>query len=340
MSNSYAKLCTGVRGLRKLKVCLYEFVAKAPLSFVPAFAQLNQLQELELRRVRFDRATLRDLSEFLTSTRSLTTLDVTYQSFMGEDAVILIQGLERNETITTLSINASVQGSHSMFTHYLRLNQTLRTLNVASNCCSDLTDLRPTMGALFHNNHLSELNLISFGLDCEQNELITCMLIQNGNLRRLHMVGCYIYESDYSDHDHSVVKPTYFAFRNEASLMSLWLVALLENKTLNELTLDMTLWTQLDDYKLFFQALARNTSLKKVNVPQFKYEHVADICRAVREAGVQGTRLPRRASHLEGSHSRAPGMQGGVLHLLKTVGTFPMTSRCAPPCASCRCAIT
>ncbi|KAL1477356.1 hypothetical protein MTO96_035798 [Rhipicephalus appendiculatus] len=79
----------------------------------------------------------------------------------------------------------------------------------------------------------------------------------------------------------------YFAFRSEASLISLWLVALAENKTLNELTLDMLLWMELDDYKLFFQALACNTSLKKVNIPKFKEEDLAEICRAVRQAGVQ-----------------------------------------------------
>ncbi|KAH7932558.1 hypothetical protein HPB51_029229 [Rhipicephalus microplus] len=51
--------------------------------------------------------------------------------------------------------------------------------------------------------------------------------------------------------------------------------------------MDMLLWMELDDYKLFFLALACNSSLKKVNVPYLEDKDVADICRAVRQAGVQ-----------------------------------------------------
>ncbi|KAH7943545.1 hypothetical protein HPB52_009201 [Rhipicephalus sanguineus] len=275
--------------LRKLKLNLLDLAANASLSFVATLPKLNELRELELRHVPFDRPTLQNFSKFLANTRSLTTLNMTYQDIKRQYAVILIQGLERNKTITTLSINASLQGPDSskrasMFSNYLRLNQTLCTLNVTSRSYSELNDLRPTIGALFENNALSELNLIGFELDFHRHELITSMLIENGKLRSLNMIECF--SILYTGHGHSIVEPMHSAFREESSLISIWLVVLAENNTLNEVTLDM-LWMEPDDYGLFFKALACNTSLKKVNVPKFKNRDVAEICRSLQEAGVQ-----------------------------------------------------
>ncbi|KAH7932557.1 hypothetical protein HPB51_029228 [Rhipicephalus microplus] len=271
--------------LRKLELWSQYLATSASRSFVATLPKLNQLQVLKIFDMPFDSVIIRDFSKFLSSTRSLTTLNMIYQILEEQDAVILVQGLERNTSISTLSINMSVQSSKSLFTRYLRLNQTLRTLNMASQLNTE-HDLSPTIGALFHNNHLSVLNLIGFDLDYSQNELIVSMLIQNRTLRSLHMVNSLI-NIEASIVVPSIVEPIYFAFRREASLISLWLVALTENNTLSELTMDMLLWMELDDYKLFFLALACNSFLKKVNVPYLEDKDVADICRAVRQAGVQ-----------------------------------------------------
>ncbi|KAL1477357.1 hypothetical protein MTO96_035799 [Rhipicephalus appendiculatus] len=67
------------RSLRKLKLCLYGLAENASLSFVVTLPKLNQLQELELRDVPFDRATLLGLAKFLSSTRSLTMLNMSHQ---------------------------------------------------------------------------------------------------------------------------------------------------------------------------------------------------------------------------------------------------------------------
>ncbi|KAL1484468.1 hypothetical protein MTO96_032563 [Rhipicephalus appendiculatus] len=86
------------------------------------------------------------------------------------------------------------------------------------------------------------------------------------------------------EHDPSVTRRPSVVW-NRSRLLPLWFAALAENNTLEELTMDLS-WIKLEDYSSFFQALARNTSLKKVNVPSFRQDYVAQICRAVRDTGM------------------------------------------------------
>ncbi|KAL3212983.1 hypothetical protein MRX96_035751 [Rhipicephalus microplus] len=120
-------------------------------SFAEALPHLTQLRDLELGHVPFDRASVEAFSDFLTTTRSLTTLIITDQELESEHAVIVIHGLKRNTTITTLSVNASLLSLDSsqcgmMFSGYIRWNKTLRTLTVTSSFLTGFADLRPTMG--------------------------------------------------------------------------------------------------------------------------------------------------------------------------------------------------
>ncbi|KAH7943014.1 hypothetical protein HPB52_003997 [Rhipicephalus sanguineus] len=280
-------ICEALRkspSLTKLKLCRLNMTENASRRFRAALSHLNQLQELEFSHVTLNRTSLEGLSEFLATTRSLMTLTMTDQCIEGEDAVVVLQGLRKNVTISTLSLQTSLLSPVSsrcgeIFAEYLRCNKTLRSLTVTSSSRLCFFDFRPIIGALSYNNILSELNLIDFSLDTLSHEIITEMLIRNRGLRWFHMINCNFNEQDLYMNTWVPV------LRSGSSPTSLWLAALAENSTLEELTLELS-WIKPEDCSSFFKALASNTSLKKINVPTFRQDDVAQISRALRETGV------------------------------------------------------
>ncbi|KAH7943018.1 hypothetical protein HPB52_004001 [Rhipicephalus sanguineus] len=270
--------------LRKLKLCRLYMTTNASQSFVAALPHLNQLQKLEFTHVLFDRTCLEGLSKFLASTRSLTTFTMTDQHIKGEDAVIVLQGLRQNVTISTLSLHASLLSTVSsrcdgIFAEYLRCNQTLSSLTVTSRPHFSFSDLGPIIEVLMCNNAFSELCLIGFSLDILNIKIITDMLSRNRSLRRFRMVNCTFYE--YNHHINTWVP----VFSSGSNLIPLWLAAFAENNTLEEFTIDLS-WIKPEDCSSFFGTLACKTSLKKVNIPEFRQNDVAHICRAIQDTGV------------------------------------------------------
>ncbi|KAH7943276.1 hypothetical protein HPB52_006710 [Rhipicephalus sanguineus] len=247
--------------------------------FPAVLPHLNNLRELEISGAHFDNTSVHALGEFLANTRSLMTLTMTDQDQEFWDVAAILNGLKRNTTITTLSLNTSllIQGFLSYgddFVEYLVRSQTLQSVSYSYNSIyHDLDVLDQIVGALFYHSTLSELKLINFKLDFQKNELITGMLRQNRTLRILHMVDCLCYV-----HEDSRV------CRCLPSLTFLWVAALAENKTLQELTLDVS-GIMPHDYNPFFTALACNTSLKKVTVLTIFDANVPRICRAIRDTG-------------------------------------------------------
>ncbi|KAL3225252.1 hypothetical protein MRX96_025935 [Rhipicephalus microplus] len=63
-------------------------------------------------------------------------------------------------------------------------------------------------------------------------------------------------------------------------------MALTENKTLVELTLNMSCFDS-DDCQSFIKVLASSTNLRQVTITQLRSEHVVKICRAMREHSVR-----------------------------------------------------
>ncbi|KAH7971884.1 hypothetical protein HPB52_003649 [Rhipicephalus sanguineus] len=268
--------------LRKLKFCQLNMKTDASQSFVATLPHLDQLQELDISDVPFNRTSLEGLSEFLASTRSLTTLTMTDQRIEGEDAAVILQGLMQNVTISALSLHMSLLSVVSprcgeIFTDYLRSNQTLRSLTVTSHSHLCFNDLGPIIGALFYNSTLSELKLIGFSIDTRRNNMITGMLSRNRGLRRFHMVSCTFYEYD--------LYLNTWVFSSGSGLTRSRLAALAENNTLEELTMDLC-WVKPEDCSSVFRALACHASLKKVNVPTFSDKDVAQICRTLRDTGM------------------------------------------------------
>ncbi|KAL1473138.1 hypothetical protein MTO96_022517 [Rhipicephalus appendiculatus] len=190
-------ICDALRespSLRKLKLRLEPFSTTLSLSLVEMLPHLIQLRDLELCYVAYDRTCLEALSEFLASTRSLTTLTMTKGLVPDNYVVLILEGLKRNATITTLTVNTSILGAQShhhgaTISEYLRRNKTLRSLSIMAGPGIMTIDLRPIIGALFHNDTLTELSLTRFRLS----ELITHMLIVNKTLRSVHMIECSSY---------------------------------------------------------------------------------------------------------------------------------------------------
>ncbi|KAL3227501.1 hypothetical protein MRX96_004202 [Rhipicephalus microplus] len=239
-------LCKSL-SLAKLKLSDLHMATQSLRKIATVLLHLNHLRELEFEDMTFNRDFTDGLSEFLASTRSLTALAVTHVYFIcDEDAVAFLEGLGRNHTITTLTLDTIVlrtgqfndmivsPRSAAILFDYLRGNRTLRTLSIGG-------------------RYVEHFN--------KDIELITRLPSQNRTLTRVNVTKC--------------------AVRGASSL-----AAFTENKTLEELTLDLSTF-HTNEYNSLFRALASNPWLKKVNVELFKQEDVSEICRAIRETGVQ-----------------------------------------------------
>ncbi|KAH7947452.1 hypothetical protein HPB52_012181 [Rhipicephalus sanguineus] len=261
------------------KTSSYRLVAVLP--------HMTQLRELELGILHFGDASSERFSEFLASTRSLRTLIMTEQFFKWDHAFQVARGLKQNVTITTLSLNTSAVddfwSSRDDISAYFHKASSLRALSVTAHC--DLKDkVCEIVEPMFLNNTISELNLNDFHINIGDTQLISALLVQNRTLRSLNFVNCAYKPARQYDADTCVIYTESFGY--VSSRICPWVVALTENKTLEELTLSLS-WYDVDEWWSFFKALASNASLQKINVSQFPREDVTEIFRAMRETGVQ-----------------------------------------------------
>ncbi|KAL1472368.1 hypothetical protein MTO96_039384 [Rhipicephalus appendiculatus] len=293
MFDSHRELiCEALRkslNLRKLALNVETETAQPTPSFLTTLPHLKQLRELKLVGTPSENTCLKGLPEFLASTRSLTTLNMPHFRVQGEDAAMIIQALKGNATIEALSLNVCLLSPvlsrwGVSIADYLSKNQTLRTLNVTSYNPFSFIEIRLFIEALYRDHNISELSFIDFALDTENINLITRLLCHNRSVRRFHLDKCwcdYEVKFDADGYVDSMVE-----LGSGTSLISPWLTLLANNKTLEELTLDLSLFSP-EECRSFFEALARNESLKKVNVQDSRHKDVAEICRALRDNNVQ-----------------------------------------------------
>ncbi|KAL1460402.1 hypothetical protein MTO96_043308 [Rhipicephalus appendiculatus] len=293
--NDHQSLCDALRkspGLRNLKLCILPIAMDVQRDMIVTLSQLKHLRELEFGKVYLNRAVLQDLSDFLKSTQSLTMLILTQWYLLFEEACVIIEGLKENQTIKTLSLRTCL-GNHDstqwavVFADYVSENRTLRTLSVTTGYLESFVEARLIVAALFRNQTISALSLIGFTLDFGSTKLIGSLLKRNRILRCLHLVKCAWYNSyhrsiNYGNYDYTNLMDS---FGSGSSLISPWLVGLAENKALEELTLDLSLYLPCE-CSLFFRTVASNPSLK-VTVEKFRHEHAAEIHDVLRESGAQ-----------------------------------------------------
>ncbi|KAL1416480.1 hypothetical protein MTO96_000757 [Rhipicephalus appendiculatus] len=282
-------ICDALRqssNLRKLDISGCDYVDKTKsYRLIAVLPHLTQLEELVLQSLTSGYASSQLFAEFLASTRSLTTLSMTYwKSLQRNHALIVVRGLEQNKTITTLSLSMDIVNkfwsSRNATIAFFHVS-TLRKLSVRP-CMNCRDTARQIVKPMLFNNTISELNLTEFSITIANIRLIAELLIQNGTLTSLNFICC-----DYMQ-DNADSRVTYTEnFGYVSSRIYPWVVAFAENKALEELTLSLS-WYDAEDWRSFFKALASNASLKKVKVCQFPRKDVAEIFRAMRETGVQG----------------------------------------------------
>ncbi|KAL3238908.1 hypothetical protein MRX96_021928 [Rhipicephalus microplus] len=268
----------------KLNLGMPRYALKRSLIFILKLRQLKHLRDLVLFRVPFDRKSVKSFSAFLESTRSLMTLDITDVDFGYDNAIVVIQGLQKNATITTLSIDMALlprglPKCGAMFSDYLSSSKMLRTLNVTSLSRGPSANLAPITCPLHHNATVSVLNLMALNIDLENHKLITDMLRSNRTLIEFHMTDCFW--DDYDSH----ITFDEGEFADDSSPVPMWLVALAENEVLQQLTLDLS-WIEPYECDSLVKALARHTSLTKVTVQTIRDNCAVQICRSVRDTGV------------------------------------------------------
>uniref|UniRef100_A0A224YWP3 Nlr family card domain protein n=1 Tax=Rhipicephalus zambeziensis TaxID=60191 RepID=A0A224YWP3_9ACAR len=285
-------ICDALRkspSLRRLKLSLLTVTEHAAQCFAAALPFMKQLRCLVISQVHFDDVFVEGLSEFLANTLSLTTFSMSHTHIESQHTRAILRGLERNLTITSLALNTLIMHpdtspSGAIFSEYLRENRALRTLTVMSRYLNDHAKLRQILGALSSNDTLTELNLIHFSLDSEHIRLITTLLTKNRTLKSFNLIDCIWNESPLQGSNASMLLTENFG--KVSSRIHPWLVALTENKTLAELTLDLSCFDS-DECRSFIKTLASSTTLKQVTVTQLRSEDVAEICRAMREAGMR-----------------------------------------------------
>ncbi|KAH7951422.1 hypothetical protein HPB52_008945 [Rhipicephalus sanguineus] len=252
-------------------ICALQSVAAA----LPLF---NHLQELECRLLNFERTFCEGLSKLLVSTASLTTLKLNARNMEPEDGMVILHGLERNTTVTTLAItmrmNPFLSQRGVLFADYLSQNQTLRTLMVTSYFANDDSALNLIIRSLFRNTTISEVTLIGFDLDDQNSRLVAELLSENRSLKNFHMVQCSLYTSRRNPEPDGV-----------SGGICPWMVALGKNRTLERLTMELSCFN-VEECKSLFKVLASNKSLKNIAVERVRPTDEAELCRLLLESGV------------------------------------------------------
>ncbi|KAH7973009.1 hypothetical protein HPB52_020284 [Rhipicephalus sanguineus] len=268
--------------LRQLRVSLRDRDMCALRTFAAVLPLLNNLQELDCRLPILERTFCEGLSKLLRSTASLTTLKLSAPDAEPEEGMVILHGLERNTTVTTLSVTMCMElflfQCGVVFADYLSENQTLRTLMVTSDCAyDDDVDDVPNLiiRSLFRNTTISEVKLIGFNLGVKNSHLVAKLLSENRSLRNFHMVKSSLYGSGRIPETDGVsgrIRP--------------WIVALGKNRTLERLTMELSCFN-LKECKSLFKVLASNKSLKNITVERVRPTDEAEICRLLLETGVR-----------------------------------------------------
>ncbi|KAL1423719.1 hypothetical protein MTO96_020786 [Rhipicephalus appendiculatus] len=282
-------LCTSP-SLRKLKISMEHMKIQTSHSVAATLPYLNHLRELNFSLVNLDQTLLESLSHFLASTTSLKTFLMGHLDSSCKDVVVFLRGLEQNATITELSFRSCLlrpipHRCGPIFADYLRESKILDTLTMLSCNPYDFGDVCLIVGALLANNTLSKLKLFTFGLDDENIQSISRLLCGNQTLKAFNLIDCFLYEDAQPLNAGAYMQHT-ANFGSVSSRILPWLVALTENKTLIELSLDLS-WFSRNECKSLFKVIASHESLCKVYGHLVRKNDMAAIFEALRNVGWQ-----------------------------------------------------
>ncbi|KAL1483074.1 hypothetical protein MTO96_002144 [Rhipicephalus appendiculatus] len=299
--------------LSKLKLILeWSYHRDPPVqTFATALLHLNHLKELECDGVDFNFDFIECLSEFLSNTRLLTTLNLSK-----------FRILRRRYAF--------------MAADFLRRNSTLRTLNVSSEGVRSFSLVRPMVQTLLSNRCLTELTITWLTLVDEDVDLINQLLSRNRTLTRFNLIECKwdkAQRQNGTDGEHRSGNSV-----GVTSRIQPFLVALSKNKTLQELTLTPS-WFNTNECRSLFETVSSHASLKKVKLEVCEREDAVEIYRALRETGAQdrfflGTHRALRENEVALTQSKKPsgvGVDEHVFYGLRPVARHAHPAAVAQP---------
>ncbi|KAL1426091.1 hypothetical protein MTO96_018565 [Rhipicephalus appendiculatus] len=286
-------ICDSLRkssSLTKLRFFRLHMKIQASHSFATTLPHLNHLRELDFSQVHLNQTLLKSISQFLARTTSLKKFVIGHLHSHCDDVAVFLRGLKRNATLTLLSFASCLLRPISyrcglIFADYLRENKTLDTLYMFSCSQYAFEEVCLVMGALVTNNTLSKLDLFHFCIDDENVQSISRLLCGNQTLRSFNLMNCFLHEpaqpSNASAYMHHIEN-----FGSVSSRIYPWMVALTKNKTLVELTLDLS-WFNRNECEFLFKVLASHESLSKIHCHRVQNKDMTETFEALRNTGRQ-----------------------------------------------------
>ncbi|KAK8759248.1 hypothetical protein V5799_003120 [Amblyomma americanum] len=241
------------------------------------------------------------LATLLRTTTSLTVLIIGALRITEEEAEDFLAALRENNTLKELSMcepyNAEVSLlNRAEFAEYLKSSTTLATFSVSP--------LEATyyereswwlwiLEGLSESRTITRVRLENLLLGQETSPIIGKIFKQNSALRCLSM------SSDRKPDDLRV-----------STVNPWWLLAFVQNKTLEEISLYFHMLSMVE-WEMVFAAAARNENLRKVTVKVVSRDHyrLAELYRLIREAGAEKKVAIEAGSYFVGDHKNSPKCQ-------------------------------
>ncbi|KAH7967115.1 hypothetical protein HPB49_022848 [Dermacentor silvarum] len=262
--------------------------ARLVQGFAAAVKSMNCLENLTWTYDTLDAAAANSLSVFFARTSTLTTLELTELHVKNSDAEILFEGLMKNSTLTTLSLSACLvnddpERTTVLLANYLKCADCkVHSLTFQRSCADTAPSLAPVIDSITLKKNVQSFCISGFFETRWNFLLMTKLLNENENLRRLH-VTCASEDqlSDGETHMRQLrrllqqhhVDPHFFW----------WLNALAGHPSLEYLTADVSDFS-VRECETLLKALVK-TPLKSVTVTGVRDENMAAIIRAVGSSG-------------------------------------------------------
>lgn len=234
------------------------------------------------------------LATLLRTTTCLTVLKLGSLRLTEQEANDFLAALSENTTLKELSMCEPYNATVSLlnrpeFAEYLKNSATLKTLSVrplAATCYERESWWLWILRGISKSRTITEFRVENLVVGRESSPIMAKIFSQNTALRSLSLS--------------SQKKPEDFRF---ATVNTWWLVAFLQNKTLEELTLYCHMLSMME-WDMVFAALARKQNMRKVTIKVNPRDHycLPELYRMLREGGAEEKVVIDAGSYFVGDH--------------------------------------
>lgn len=248
--------------LKSLKLAGNEWLVQA---VVPATPYLNGLEELDCGRYTHPKEMIEPLCCLLAKSSALKKLALPFRNLKPPEASLFYAALSTNCTLSELWMMYSCimpegQNYSAAFATSLEKSPMLKSLTISWDGRERLVELKHIIDAVCLSKSVVNFSLHNFRIDTEALATIENLLTTNSILTSFRMISCY------SNVQPGELYPYYFA-TDQIEVVSPrirpWLAILQNNRTLQELRLNLKTFSS-TDCRAFFAELQKNTSLKRV----------------------------------------------------------------------------